>query len=186
MKALQKLSLKTTFITCLALLAFGCGARKVQKASSNEFAKNQSESSVSENIVKSSEYFTWTDQEFKTSDQTKVGKTSDTQISADSAEYNPKTGKTSFKGNVKYSSKSTQNTAKDKKTTDIKKTDFKVSEKSSSVKDSITKEKSAIGKKLETKNSESEGSVFYKPWFWVLAFMLIAAMFFFSKLWKQS
>ncbi|MGY0034458.1 hypothetical protein [Pedobacter sp. NJ-S-72] len=184
MKTFQKSSLKMYLLIAVLLFIAGCGTRNVQKASLSEQvkAKIENKSTLSGNVLSSKSDST--KRKVIETDKSKTVQTAESEITADSIIHDAKTGKTTFKGHARYTKKSTKSTNNDKRITDSNQSGFKESANSNFNYDSGLKVE--FNKQIEanTKDSQSEGSVFHEWWFWLLVAMLIIALFYFSRLWR--
>lgn len=182
MKTFQNLS--KTFMLLIAVSLFaGCGARKVNRASTDQISSTKSDAKV---ITTGSTTTLKADSVKKVvvkTDQSKVQLTATEDITADSAVHDPTTGKTTFKGNVKYSGKHSKNTDKDKKSTETTEQGFKESTNSNFVNDAAVHDESDQQTKTDTKEVDRQESFVMKPWFWILIGIVVVSFFAFKKWW---
>lgn len=167
----------------LIILLSACGARKVQKSTSQQLdrVKNdqlmKAESSFSLNVTdqsKATKSFT---------DHSKMFENEDNMITADAADYDTKTGNVTLKGNVKISQKKTKQTDLDKRNDKAISNNVQSNAKSDEAKSSHLKNENTNKNDQSKVDKESKGTILSSPLIWILVIILVIAGIKFKKLW---
>lgn len=172
--------MKSIAVIIIFMLA-SCGVRKMEKQKLEQSNKASLETSSQEasklNVVKTDN----SKIETSTTDKSKVVETESTEVTADEADIDTKTGKVHLKGNVKVKSKKQKHTDTDKAgQTNIAK-DVKDKTKASSNKADQLNKKDESKSEASGKKTEASASFLKYWWLWLIIIVVIIALIYFRK-----